>query len=689
MISKILIANRGEIACRIIKTCKKLNIKSVIIFSDSDRNCLFVQNADESYKIEGTSVQDTYLNIDKIIAIAKLAQVDAIHPGYGFLSENSEFADKVLKAGIKFIGPSSAAILAMGLKSKAKELMQQALVPILPSYDLNDLQNIEYPVLIKAAAGGGGKGMRIVNNSRDLTEAVAAAKREALKYFANDELIIEKYLPHPRHVEVQILFDNHGNGVYLFERDCSLQRRYQKIIEEAPAPNISANLRAKLGEQALMAGKAVNYSGVGTIEFLLDGENFYFMEMNTRLQVEHPVTELITGLDLVELQIKVANGEALPFKQSDLKIHGHAIEARLYAEDVPNNFLPATGVIKHLDYNVRDDVRIDSGIKAFDEISIYYDPMLAKIIAHGPDREKAILNLQQALDNIHLIGVKNNLAFLSSCIRHESFINAKLSTNFIDNNIDNLIDNTLGANLSSMELDNLWLTAGLYYNFYQEGHPELVNDPWSKYYNWRNCQSNSTNFSLNFSTDRQNFSRNFNIEYLDSQQIEAGYTQSGNSILGGALVAFENSANKYLCKQISINQINNIIDISFDVKVLNNAENQKSAEESRRISNRIIKIDEKLNILYGARLYVLDDKPITILDSNTKRDNSLFAPMPGTIIAINVENGSKVNEGDPLIILEAMKMEHTISAPSTGTVKNINFKKGEQVALGVELLIME
>lgn len=689
MISKILIANRGEIACRIIKTCKKLNIKSVIIFSDSDRNCLFVKNADESYRIEGTSIQDTYLNIDKIIAIARVAQVDAIHPGYGFLSENSEFADKVVKAGIKFIGPSSAAILAMGLKSKAKELMQQALVPILPSYNLNDLKNIEYPVLIKAAAGGGGKGMRIVNDSKDLTEAVAAAKREALKYFANDELIIEKYLPQPRHVEVQILFDNHGNGVYLFERDCSLQRRYQKIIEEAPAPNISANLRAKLGEQALMAGKAVNYSGVGTIEFLLEGENFYFMEMNTRLQVEHPVTELITGLDLVELQIKVANGEVLPFKQSDLKIHGHAIEARLYAEDVLNNFLPATGIIKHLDFNVKDDVRIDSGIKALDEISIYYDPMLAKIIAHGADREKAILELQQALNNIYLIGVKNNLAFLLSCIQHENFINAKLSTNFIDNNIDNLIDNTLGASLGSMELDILWLTAGLYYNFYQESQLEHADDPWFKYYNWRNCQSNSTDFSLTFSTDRQVFSRNYNIEYLDSHQIDASHMQSCNTINGGALVVFENSANKYLCKQISIKQINNMIDISFDVAILNKLENQKPVEELRRISTKIIKTDEKLNIFYGAKLYTVYDKSIKILDSNTKRDNSLFAPMPGTIIAINVENGSKVNEGDPLIILEAMKMEHTISAPNTGTVKNVNFKKGEQVALGAELLIME
>jgi len=452
MFSKVLIANRGEIACRIISTLKKLGIKSVAVYSEPDLRAKHVRMADEAYSLGGFKSQESYLDINKIINIAKKYKIDAIHPGYGFLSENYLFVEACEKNNIKFIGPKVEAIKIMGQKLESKNLLVKHNIPVIPGYSgdnqeeeflLKQAKEIGFPVLIKASSGGGGKGMRLCVNQNDFIKDLQAAKREAKASFNDDIVILEKYISKPRHIEVQILFDNHKNGIYLFERDCSIQRRHQKIIEEAPFELFTDELRTKIGNTAIDIGKAVDYRNAGTVEFLLDSENnFYFMEMNTRLQVEHPITEMITGVDLVELQLEVANNKKLAIKQEDLKIKGHAIEARLYAEDVNNNFMPAIGKIDFLKLpnNNDRDIRIDSGIELNDDISMYYDPMLAKIIAYGNNRNQATKKMQQALNSINILGVKNNIEFLKSIIANKNFIQNKIDTSFVDSEIDNLIN---------------------------------------------------------------------------------------------------------------------------------------------------------------------------------------------------------------------------------------------------------
>ncbi|MBP9721592.1 MAG: ATP-grasp domain-containing protein [Gammaproteobacteria bacterium] len=696
MIKKILIANRGEIAVRIIKTCKKLNIVTVAVYSDLDKNSLFVKNADQAFSLSGITASETYLNIDKILSIAKNNHCDAIHPGYGFLSERAEFAKKANNLGIIFIGPSSDAILAMGMKSTAKKVMTDAGVNILPGYNGDDqsdetllkaAEQIGFPILIKASAGGGGKGMRIVNKLDDLIKEAQAAKREAIKSFANDHIILEKYLAISRHVEVQILFDQHGNGVYLFERDCSLQRRYQKVIEEAPAPNISTELRSKLGEQALIAGRAVNYTGAGTVEFLLAGEQFFFMEMNTRLQVEHPVTELICELDIVELQIKIADGEKLPFNQTNLKIHGHAIEARLYAEDVDNNFLPATGRIDYLDYgvsvdsnNIRNNIRIDSGIKLGDNISIYYDPMLAKIIAWGESREVARQNLINCISNIYLIDLKTNSKFLLACLSHKAFINKQISTSFINKNIQDLIPNLIPNADSEInfESDGLYsVIAALYLNTYSNkskiNYNKNFTDPWNNLCNYRlNTEYERT---YNFGSDR--------LVILKSEIFLNRSYFPNNTLLASV------GKNNYICNNFHVDYLNNACNLEFSC-VINN-------QDSFEITVKIIHLSDKIYIFnkdnshpyvfsqFGNQNNDLELQKIT----NYTRNAEITAPMPGTILAITVDVGSKVNQGDAMIILEAMKMEHTVYAPKTGVVKSIYFEQGDQVTSGAELLLIE
>jgi len=412
MFNKLLIANRGEIACRIIKTAKRLGIRCVAIYSEADSGSLHVKQADEAYCVGPAASSASYLNIPRIIEVAEACCADAIHPGYGFLAENAAFAQAVCDAGITFIGPSAKAIDAMGSKIRSKELMAQIGIPMVPSYHGNDqsldtmksqAEAIGFPVLLKASAGGGGKGMRIINHIDEFADAFHGAKREALKSFHNDELLIEQYLEKPRHIEVQVFADTQGECIHLFERDCSIQRRYQKVIEEAPAPGITDKLRKKITTAAVDAAKAIDYVGAGTIEFLVKGNNFYFMEMNTRLQVEHPVTEMITGIDLVEWQLRIAAGEALPLKQSDIKIHGHAIEARIYAENPKQAFLPASGTIhQYHTPNVDEFTRIDSGIGPGDGVSPYYDPMIAKLICWGENRKKAISRLYNALTDFNI-----------------------------------------------------------------------------------------------------------------------------------------------------------------------------------------------------------------------------------------------------------------------------------------------
>ncbi|WP_428687361.1 acetyl-CoA carboxylase biotin carboxylase subunit, partial [Roseibium sp.] len=453
MFKKILIANRGEIACRVMATAKQLGIKTVAVYSDADAKAKHVAMADEAYCIGPAPVAESYLKVDRIIEVCRKSGAEAVHPGYGFLSENPDFVDALEKAGIAFIGPSAKSIRAMGLKDAAKALMEKAGVPVVPGYhgDNQDpdflkarADEIGYPVLIKARAGGGGKGMRRVDDPKDFADALKGAQREGEASFGDGRVLIEKYLTKPRHIEIQIFGDSHGNAVHLFERDCSLQRRHQKVIEEAPAPGMPEEMRRAMGEAAVTAARAIDYSGAGTIEFIADvseglkSDRFYFMEMNTRLQVEHPVTEMITGEDLVEWQLRVASGEALPKRQEQLSFDGWAFEARLYAEDAPKGFLPAIGTLEHLALP-EDSARVDSGVRSGDEISPYYDPMIAKVIVHGPTREAALGKLLASLKATEVAGCVTNAAFLAALCRHDGFAKGDVDTGLIDRDLESLI----------------------------------------------------------------------------------------------------------------------------------------------------------------------------------------------------------------------------------------------------------
>jgi len=446
MIKKILIANRGEIAVRIMRTCREMGIRSVAVFSDADRTSMHVRYADEAYHIGASIPQESYLSKDKIIEVAKKSKVDAIHPGYGFLSENADFAKKCRKAGIIFIGPSAHAIATMGDKITARQTMISVGVPVVPGTNLKledtayinqIVEDIGLPIMIKASAGGGGKGMRLVRNKKELTNSIISAKSEALAAFGDDSVYIEKYIENPRHIEFQVFGDAHGNVIHLFERDCSVQRRHQKIIEETPSPFISHEVRNQMGHHAVLAAKAVNYEGAGTIEFLVDENmNYYFLEMNTRLQVEHPITERVTGIDLVELQIQIASGKVLPFKQEDISQIGHSIECRIYAEDPEHNFMPCPGVIKHISEPLGFGVRTDGYVYEGYEIPIYYDPMISKLIVWGKNREISINRMKRALYEYKISGVKTNIGFLERIMNNSGFVKGNYSTHFIDDNPD-------------------------------------------------------------------------------------------------------------------------------------------------------------------------------------------------------------------------------------------------------------
>ena len=453
MFKSVLIANRGEIACRIIRTARRMGLRAVAVYSDADRNALHVRLADEAVHIGPSPAAQSYLASARLIAAAQAAGADCVHPGYGFLAENADFAQACLTAGIAFIGPPPAAILAMGLKDRAKALMEKAGVPVVPGYHgerqepkflKQKAYELGYPLLIKATAGGGGKGMRRVDKHADFDAALESAQREALSAFGDARMLIEKYVGHPRHIELQVFADRHGNAIHLGERDCSLQRRHQKVIEEAPAPGMSASLRAAMGAAAVAAAKAVGYEGAGTVEFIADGEGglkaggFWFMEMNTRLQVEHPVTEAVTGLDLVEWQLRVAAGEPLPLKQDQVRIAGHAVEARIYAEDPAHGFLPSTGKLVALQFPQGEGLRVDAGVEAGDEVTPFYDPMIAKLIAHGATRDQALDRLADALEGTIALGPRSNLGFLAALARAPGFRGGDFDTGFIDRNLSQL-----------------------------------------------------------------------------------------------------------------------------------------------------------------------------------------------------------------------------------------------------------
>lgn len=650
MFSKILIANRGEIACRIIRTAKRLGIKTVAVYSEVEAQAMHVQAADEAYLLGPAPSQQSYLCGDRILRIAQQTGAQAIHPGYGFLSENAEFAKACAKANIVFMGPSPEALAAMGSKSAAKAIMEKAKVPTVPGYHgeqqdadylAKQAETIGYPVLLKASAGGGGKGMRIVNNAGEFSAALASAKREALASFADDSMLIEKYLAKPRHIELQIFADSHGNVVHLFDRDCSIQRRHQKIIEEAPAPNISDKTRQAMAKAAVAAARAINYVGAGTIEFLLDSdEQFYFMEMNTRLQVEHPITEMITGVDLVEWQCLVAAGQPLPLEQASIKASGHAIEARVYAEDAYHDFLPSVGKITHLTTpTTNDHIRIDTGVRAGDVISIHYDPMIAKVIAFGNDRQQASARLYAALRNYHLVGPLNNIDFLANILASPAFLAVDLSTRF-------LLENPIREH----SVDNQDIALVSLFNWLSQDNAQS-SSPWQRANHWRMNLPALQSFTYQIDDDDyvvhvEMLGDGFNITFPDTSTMIAKAKLAGNTITA---------------------ELNDTL-----------------------YQATIIETDKRYHVFsQNKQVTIKRYDPHSQYQANEQAHHHLAAPMPGTVVAVHVEDGKAVSRGDGLLTIEAMKMEHTIYAPADGIVTAVHFAVGAQVNEGDELIGFE
>jgi len=643
MFKTLLIANRGEIARRIMRTAKRMGIRTVAVYSEADAEAPHVKEADEAVLLGPAPSAESYLRADKILDAAKQTGAEAIHPGYGFLSENAEFAQACADAGIKFVGPSPDSIRAMGLKDRAKILMENAGVPVTPGYhgenqDPEYLKNaadaIGYPVLIKAVAGGGGKGMRKVEASGDFLDLLDSCKREAKSSFSNDEVLIEKFIDNPRHIEVQVFGDSRGRVIHLFERDCSLQRRHQKVIEEAPAPGMTPNVRAAMCSAAVQAAKAVNYEGAGTIEFIVDGsgplreDGFFFMEMNTRLQVEHPVTEMVTGLDLVELQLKVAAGGSVP-EQDEIHLKGHAMEARLYAEDPANGFLPSIGRLDVLDLpRGVEGVRVDSGVEQGGEVSMHYDPMIAKIIAYGPNRVAAIERSLAALSATRVYPVKTNGGFLGNCLRDDDFAGARLSTGLIAEKADTLIpsgapkrDAAIAARavLESQQMAN-------------------SNDPWAVQDGFRANASAKILVRLEFDG-----------EPLDV--LLGSAPAKGRTI--GAHVGGE--------------------DFILD---------------GQSTSGRIVHEADAVIVFSDGRASRFSlPRPDAAADG-AEAGGLVKAPMPGKVLSLNVAEGDTVTKGQKLLVLEAMKMEHALAAPRDGVIASVSIAAGDQVGEGDALIIM-
>ena len=675
MFTKILIANRGEIACRVAATARRMGIKTVAVYSDADANSKHVAVCDEAINIGPAAAKESYLCGDKIIAVALATGAQAVHPGYGFLSENADFADACVEAGLVFIGPPGSSMRAMGSKSAAKSLMEKADVPLVPGYhgdnqDPDFLREqgdrIGYPVLLKASAGGGGKGMRVVERSEDFTAALASCKREAISSFGDDKVLAEKYLQRPRHIEIQVFADTRGNCVYLHERDCSVQRRHQKVLEEAPAPGMPPERRAAMGEAAVAAARAVGYVGAGTVEFIANQDgSFYFMEMNTRLQVEHPVTEMITGTDLVEWQLRVAFGEPLPKAQSELTIHGHAIEARIYAENPEKGFLPSIGTLRHMDTpaavnfelggtpgGAPASVRIDSGVREGDAISPFYDPMIAKLIVWGADRKQALARMSQALAEFQLVGLASNIAFLKRLVEGAAFSSADLDTGLIERNGDTLFPAPKSAPVGALALAAVALIeAEKDVSAAQSANPA---DPWGNALGWR----------LNSAYQRQ---LSFADEYTASKALLA-YT-----------VALTYHAHGW---DLNVNGI----DAALSVTARDGA-NLSIKLGATSIHGTVRRDGEMFHVFTGGRHFQLTfNDPMAHAGEAEAAGGRLTAPMPGKVVAVLAAKGQEVKKGDPLVIMEAMKMEHTIAAPSDGLVEEILYQVGDQVADGAPLL---
>ena len=695
MFTKILIANRGEIACRVAATAKRLGISTVAVYSDADRTAKHVAVCDEAIYLGGSAPKDSYLKGEAIIAIAKKTGAQAIHPGYGFLSENADFAQACQDAGLVFIGPSADAIRAMGGKSESKRLMEAAGVPLIPGYhgdnqDAEFLQqqadNIGYPVLIKASAGGGGKGMRIVEQSRDFIDLLDSCRREAITSFGNDQVLVEKYALKPRHIEIQVFGDTHGNYVHLFERDCSVQRRHQKVLEEAPAPGVDMAMREAMGTAAIEAARAVDYVGAGTVEFIVEQRegtmNFYFMEMNTRLQVEHPVSEAITGVDLVEWQLLVAAGQTLPKTQDELVINGHAIEARICAENPDNNFLPATGTLftyqkpDHSTFNIAD-VRIDDGVREGDVISPFYDSMIAKLIVHAPTRTQALAKLDRALAQTRIVGLPNNVAFLRYILNTDSFSNANLDTALIEREREVLFDQ------QPLSLAMLAITA-ITQQLASEATAQNTDlDPFSK----------ATGFRA-----YSDYTRAFRLIY-DEQPYHARISNWHNANCADNKKSAETVSHFDLVLEKA--DVDNDIGsnaIRTDTSVVTTYEGQVSYISTDNHNHTLWLEDARINAqswVHNEKVYVFTDMgrdEITLIDimahvgEDTAAVGSLKSPMPGQVVAFKVAVGDTVKKGEPLAVIEAMKIEHTITAPTDGVVVELLFAAGDVVADGDELL---
>ncbi len=647
MFESVLIANRGEISCRIIRTARQLGMRTIAVYSEADADALHVEMADEAHLLGPAAASESYLRGDRILEIAKAAKAKAIHPGYGFLAENADFAEACAKAGITFVGPPPKAIREMGLKDRAKVLMEKAGVPVVPGYHgtkqdgaflKQKAYEIGYPVLIKAVAGGGGKGMRRVDKAKDFDAALTSAQREAKNAFGEDQVLIEKFVSAPRHVEVQVFADNAGNVVHLFERDCSLQRRHQKVIEEAPAPGISKEVRAAMGAAACAAARAVDYRGAGTVEFIADTssglrvDGFFFMEMNTRLQVEHPVTEQITGLDLVELQFSVAADEKLPFAQADLKIDGHSVEARIYAEDPRNEFLPSIGLLEALEFPHDSELRIESGVRDGDMVTPFYDPMIAKLVAHGHTRDDALDKLANGLRDMLIAGPRTNAGFLSALIDHDAFRENQFDTGFIDANLDDLITVPQGTARAAAALGALRLVEREYERLNANGPQGAT--PWD---------------------------------------LSDGF-QLGDVRKVGICVAADGELNEFEYEWV---------DGSASICI------PEEEADWPDIDAALVDVADGVYVnTDGWQVFVSrPDYAGADLDS-ADGDAIIRSPMHGKVLGIFAKVGQIVEKGDQLAIVEAMKMEHSLTASRAGEITEIAVAVGDQVGEGDKLIVI-
>jgi 3-methylcrotonyl-CoA carboxylase alpha subunit len=661
MFDKILIANRGEIACRVIKTARRLGIRTVAVYSEADAKARHVDLADEAYPIGPSPARQSYLVVENIIEAAKRSGAQAIHPGYGFLSENAGFAEACAEAGIVFIGPPPSAIRAMGSKSAAKALMESSGVPLVPGYHGADQDpavlaaaagRIGYPVLIKASAGGGGKGMRIVESAAGFAAALASAKREAASSFGDDQVLVEKYLTRPRHIEIQVFADTQGNTVSLFERDCSIQRRHQKVVEEAPAPGMAPERRRSMGEAACAAARAIGYVGAGTVEFIAEGDAFYFMEMNTRLQVEHPVTEAITGQDLVEWQLRVASGEPLPLGQDELSITGHAIEVRIYAEDPARDFLPSIGTLAHVRAPEEGPhVRVDTGIRAGDTISMHYDPMIAKLIVWDRDRPAAVRRLCRALAEYELVGVTTNIGFLAAIAGHPAFAVAELDTGFIGRHGAALSPAPQPASVEVLAAAALRVL--LDRQAAVDAAAAASADPWSPWNLATAWRLNGDGYQDLVFRDGET-----EISLRAHPRRDGGYAldlPSGTANLG------------------AVRDEPGVLGFTLD---------------GVKVAAAVVRLGDELTIIRDGinhRLGLID--PLAPARTEAVGGGKLTAPMPGRITQVLTEAGAEVRRGAALLVLEAMKMEHTITAPADGSIEAVRYAVGDLVEDGAELIV--